>query len=185
MDGQNDIAEASRLHHWTIPLQQEFLFVDTAQAKTSRQGRRNARSFVMQNARRDRPWSTSKEAARQRRKRIPERKSSMTKNTPDPILTSTTSTPSPLVPLSKPFSFTTRQISFFASTKKALCSECHSVLCRPGHSSCSACVLVQSPTAVADPENGVFDPFRTSSLKIDGRVSELLKHCECASLQLV
>ncbi|KAF1975272.1 hypothetical protein BU23DRAFT_81123 [Bimuria novae-zelandiae CBS 107.79] len=50
-----------------VPVQQEFLFVDAAKAKSSKQGRRNARSFVMQKARRERPWSTSKHASKQRR----------------------------------------------------------------------------------------------------------------------
>lgn len=57
----------------TMSNQQGFLFVDAAQAKTSRQGRRNARSFVMQNARRKNPWSTSKHAAKQRKTGSPAR----------------------------------------------------------------------------------------------------------------
>ncbi|KAL1606342.1 hypothetical protein SLS60_003744 [Paraconiothyrium brasiliense] len=44
--------------------QREFLFVDAGRPKSSVQGRRNARSFVMQKARRERPWSTSKHSAR-------------------------------------------------------------------------------------------------------------------------
>ena len=47
---------------------QDFLFVDASKsARSSRQGRRSARSFVMQKARRERHWSTSKQAARSAR----------------------------------------------------------------------------------------------------------------------
>jgi hypothetical protein len=47
--------------------QQDFLLVDASKStKSSRQERRNARSFVMQRARRERPWSTSKHATKQK-----------------------------------------------------------------------------------------------------------------------
>jgi hypothetical protein len=64
MDVQSDPAKGGPR---IVPVQRDFLFVDAAQAKTSRQGRKNARSFVMQKARRERPWSTSKHAAKQRK----------------------------------------------------------------------------------------------------------------------
>jgi RNA recognition motif-containing protein len=48
------------------PLQaREFLFADGAETGNSREDRHKARSFVMQKARRERPWSTNKNAAGQ------------------------------------------------------------------------------------------------------------------------
>ena len=54
------------------PKQQNFLFVDSSEnagPEGAKQGRRNARSFVMQNARRQRPWSTSKQPGARARPR--------------------------------------------------------------------------------------------------------------------
>lgn len=44
-----------------------FLFVDPYDGSGAKKGRRSARSFVMQKARREKPWSTSKNAQNRRR----------------------------------------------------------------------------------------------------------------------
>jgi len=166
-----------------VPVQQEFLFVDAAKAKSSKQGRRNARSFVMQKARRERPWSTSKHAAKQRKS--PETTSPATISTPDLSTTPITSTPSPpiLHPRADYFSF--EDASNLLVVKQELCSECQIFLCRPGQTSCPRCLLLQPSVPVEDPDTSLFDPFGTVSVDVNGQVSELLEHCKfhCSCLQ--
>src|SRR4051812_44562960 len=99
MESQKETTKGRPRAQPTVPIQQDFLFVDAAQAKTSRQGRRNARSFVMQKARRERPWSTSKNAAKQRRS--DESTSPRSAGTPDSLLTPNTATPSPPILLNR------------------------------------------------------------------------------------
>lgn len=158
------------------PAQREFLFVDAAKAKSSRQGRRNARSFVMQKARRERPWSTSKHAAKQRRS--PETTSPATAGTPDLSHTPITATPSPPVAhtVAHYFPFFDRNNSTVA--KQDICTECHIFQCRQGQTLCPRCVLLQPPVPTESPDNGLFDPFRTSSVDMGEIEVGLVKHCE-------
>jgi hypothetical protein len=159
----------------TVPVQRDFLFVDAAQAKTSRQGRRNARSFVMQKARRERPWSTSKHAAKQRK--WSESTSPRSAGTPD-SLTPKTATPSPPLHNNRSDYFTFREGQPYASATGKVCSDCHIFVCRPGEALCPRCALLRPVSPVENPNNNLFDPFGTSSVEINGSVSELLEHCE-------
>jgi len=163
----------------TIPLQQDFLFVDAAQAKTSRQGRKNARSFVMQKARRERPWSTSKHAA----KRPPSgstSRSPRSAGTRVSSLSPSSATPSP--------SLTSVQADYFASQEHILmraivCLECQIFLCRPGQIMCPRCLFLRPMSALEGVDNSLFDPFGTSSVETNASVSELLEHCKCLTSQ--
>ena len=160
--------------------QRDFLFVDAAQAKTSRQGRRNARSFVMQNARRKNPWSTSKHAAKQRKTGSSESAS------PNSTCASTSNkaTPSPPIVANRSDYFSSPESEDCAIAKRDICPECQIFLCRPGEGSCQRCLLVKPAAPAEDPNNQLFDPFRTSSVEVTRSVSELLKHCKWLSLHL-
>jgi hypothetical protein len=160
----------------SAPAQQEFLFVDAAKAKSSRQGRRNARSFVMQKARRERPWSTSKHAAKQRRS--PETTSPATVGTPDLSHTPVTATPSPPIAYAGAQHFPFAERNNFSVGKLEICTECQIFQCRQGQTLCPRCVLLQPPVPTEDLDNSLFDPFGTSAVDMDGSVSGLLEHCE-------
>ncbi|KAF2831110.1 hypothetical protein CC86DRAFT_134980 [Ophiobolus disseminans] len=171
MESQRETTEGRPRAQPTVPIQQDFLFVDAAQAKTSRQGRRNARSFVMQKARRERPWSTSKNAAKQRRSA-----ESTSPGTPDSILTPSTATPSPPISLNRSDYFPSVERQPYTSVKGELCPDCQIFLCRPGQRLCPRCLLLKPISPEEEPSNTLFDPFRTSSVEINGSVSELLEH---------
>jgi hypothetical protein len=158
--------------------QQDFLFVDAAQAKTSRQGRRNARSFVMQNARRKNPWSTSKHTAKQRKTARSEGASpnSTCASTP------TTTTPSPPIVANKSDYFSSPESTGSTLPKRDVCPDCRIFPCRPGEALCQRCLLLKPAAPAEDPNNQLFDPFRTSSVEVTRSVSELLRHCKCQSL---
>ncbi|KAG9382195.1 Fungal-trans-2 domain containing protein [Pyrenophora tritici-repentis] len=158
--------------------QQDFLFVDAAQAKTSRQGRRNARSFVMQNARRKNPWSTSKHAAKQRKTgSSPEGGNSPSSiTTSDSTVTPKTATPSPPIMAYTPDYFPSQDLPDSHLTKGEVCPDCHIFRCRSGQRLCPRCILLNPPSPVEVPNNQLFDPFRTSSVEITKTVSELLTH---------
>ena len=161
-----------------MPTQQDFLFVDAAQAKTSRQGRRNARSFVMQNARRKNPWSTSKHAAKQRKTGSPEGASPSSIATSDSTHTPKTATPSPPIIAYRPDYFPSQDLPDPLLTKGHVCPDCHIFLCRPGQRLCPRCILLKPAAPAEVPNNQLFDPFRTSSVEITQSVSELLTHCK-------
>jgi hypothetical protein len=157
--------------------QQDFLFVDAAQAKTSRQGRRNARSFVMQNARRKNPWSTSKHAAKHRKTGSPESTSPNSVGTSPSTHTPNTATPSPPLVSNRPDYFPPQGRGAYALARNDVCPDCHVFLCRPGERLCPRCVL-QNPAPAEDPNNESFDPFRTSSVEVTRDISDLLRHCK-------
>lgn len=158
-----------------VAVQQEFLFVDAAKAKSSKQGRRNARSFVMQKARRERPWSTSKHAAKQRKS--PESTSPTTIGTPDLATTPITSTPSPPIIYPGTEYFSLVDSNNLLVVKQELCSECQILLCRPGQHLCPRCMLFQPPAPTDEPDSTSFDPFGTMPVNVTGEVSILLEHC--------
>lgn len=180
--GQRAPAEAKDRRSPAQPImsqqQQDFLFVDAAQAKTSRQGRRNARSFVMQNARRKNPWSTSKHAAKQRKTGSPESTSPNSVGGTSPLThTPNTATPSPPVVLNRSDYFPPQDRTDCALATRDICPDCRVFLCRPGERLCPRCLL-QSPAPAEDPSNECFDPFRTSSVDMTRNISELLRHCK-------
>lgn len=184
MDGQSEAAKGRQRSQPTVPIQQDFLFVDAAQAKTSRQGRRNARSFVMQKARRERPWSTSKHAAKQKKTASPESTSPKSAGTPDSLLTPNAATPSPPIVPGRADYFPTAEQSSYPLVKSEVCPDCQIFLCRPGQRLCPRCLVLKPASPAEDPSNRLFDPFRTSSVEINGSVSELLEHCEYWFLHL-
>ena len=156
---------------------QDFLFVDSSKsAKSSRQGRRNARSFVMQKARRERPWSTSKQASKQSSaRRSPGANSNSSAGTPDLSHTPYTSTPSPprLPPGGDYVQYPSD--SGFPLVKQSYCQECQILYCRPGQTLCPRCMLLQ-PTR--DINGSLVDPFGTFAVEMDSHVSELVDHCK-------
>jgi hypothetical protein len=160
------------------PVQQDFLFVDASKsAKSSRQGRRNARSFVMQKARRERPWSTSKHASKQRKS--PETTSPGTVGTPDLSTTPITATPSPPIVATGAEYFPFTASHGFPVVKQEICSDCQIFLCRPGQTLCPRCLWLQPSAPAEEVDNRLFDPFGTVSVEMNSKVSELLDHCKC------
>jgi hypothetical protein len=171
-------------------VQQDFLFIDSSKpAQTSRQGRRTARSFVMQRARRERPWSTSKHAGKQ----APSRRSpdSASVGTPDAYHTPFTQPTTPTTPgdVSLAGDVDLARVadnnSFFLA-KPILCRECHILACQPGQPLCARCLSLPPSHASSLPPDslavaeGAMDPFRSFPIEVDSRVSELLNHCESA-----
>ena len=183
MESPGEDARARPRAQPIVPIRQDFLFVDAAQAKTSRQGRRNARSFVMQKARRERPWSTSKNAAKQRRNDGSISPGSA--GTPDISLTPSTATPSPPILPNRAEYFPSTQLQPCISAKGEVCPDCQILLCRPGQKLCPRCLLLKPASPERDPSNSVFDPFRTSSVEIDESVSGLLEHCKSETLHFI
>jgi hypothetical protein len=169
----------------TVPVQQDFLFVDAAQAKTSRQGRRNARSFVMQKARRERPWSTSKHAAKQRKFSGSTSTSPRSAGTPDWLLTPNsnlsprTASPSPPLHSDGADYFTLMSRQTYILAKGNMCADCQIFSCRPGQRMCPRCLTLRPVSPLEDPDNGLFDPFGTSAVEMNASVTELLEHCKC------
>jgi hypothetical protein len=176
MDSQRDGSNGRPRSQPTVPVQQDFLFVDAAQAKTSRQGRRNARSFVMQKARRERPWSTSKNAAKQRKS--DQSTSPRSAGTPDSVLTPNTATPSPPILLNRSDYFPFMEPRLYTHVKGEICPDCQVLLCRPGERMCPRCLSLKPPSPDEEPSNSLFDPFRASSVEMNGSVTELLEHCK-------
>ncbi|KAF1936738.1 hypothetical protein EJ02DRAFT_75539 [Clathrospora elynae] len=175
MEGQRDFKER-HCSQPKLPTQQDFLFVDAAQAKTSRQGRRNARSFVMQKARRERPWSTSKNAAKQRKTRSFESTSPKSTGTSDSTLALNTAMPSPpIVPYNSDY-FPSQGLNNHTQVNGQTCLDYQIFLCRPGQRLCPKCLLLKPEAPAEDPNNQLFDPFRTSSVEMTRSVSELLEH---------
>jgi hypothetical protein len=179
MESQSYVAKGKqRSTPPAAPVHQDFLFVDASKsAKSSRQGRRNARSFVMQKARRERPWSTSKHAAKQRRS--PETTSPATVGTPDLSHTPITSTPSPPGATVGTEYFPFTDPNNYAVVKQEICSDCQIFLCRPGQNLCPRCLLLRPPAPAEDLDTSLFDPFGSSSVGMDGDMTELLNHCKC------
>lgn len=160
----------------SVAVQQKFLFVATEEAKSSKEGRRDARSYVMRNARRERPWSTSKHAAKQRRS--PKSTSPTKIYTPNLSTTPINCTPSP------PNSYFGPETPLPVVPRNSLmvkeepCADCQFLRYRPGLHLCSRCMLFQ-------PDNNIFDPFETTPVKMTPRVSMLLKHCEFGPVSTV
>ncbi|KAF2013347.1 hypothetical protein BU24DRAFT_235760 [Aaosphaeria arxii CBS 175.79] len=183
MEAPEDDAKVRQRSMPTVtPIQQDFLFVDASKsAKSSRQGRRNARSFVMQKARRERPWSTSKHAAKQRKS--PETTSPVAVGTPDitNLRTPNTTTPSPTrTTLGPDYRSFESYRSFepadgLSLLKQVRCSECQMLHSGPGRSLCRRCIVLNTPT-LTDPDHSLFDPFGTISVNVNESVTELLDH---------
>ncbi|KAF2806097.1 uncharacterized protein BDZ99DRAFT_539601 [Mytilinidion resinicola] len=161
---------------------QAFLFIDSSKpAQGSRQGRRNARSFVMQRARRERPWSTSKNAGKQASARRSSDSASV--GTPDAPLTQPTTpqTPADLpsvgdIEYAQYGSYTDNSVFL---SKQTVCIECQIFTCQPGQSLCPRCILLPPSTSFRTAgivSEGLLDPFGSFPVEVDSRVSELLTH---------
>lgn len=175
MESSRTTARGDQKPSPTAPVQQDFLFVDASKAKSSRQGRRNARSFVMQKARRERPWSTSKHAAKQRK--VTHSTSPAPVRTPDLSHTPITSTPSPPIVTNGPGYLPHVEPVLFSRVKREICYECQFFSCLPGQTLCQRCFLLNSPRP-GDIDNRLFDPFCTVSIELDASSSRLLDHCK-------
>lgn len=175
MEDQDHSAKALRRSQPTVPIQQDFLFVDASEAKASRQGRRNARSFVMQKARRERPWSTSKQAAKQRAQGSASPRSA---GTPTSLSTPNTVSSSPTFESSQNGYFPAVEQTSASVFERGICSNCKIFLARHGQTLCPKCVLLAPTDLMREPISGTLDPFGASALKLDKETSELLDHCK-------
>ena len=175
MEDQGQTSQLIKRSEPTVPVQQDFLFVDASEAKTSRQGRRNARSFVMQKARRERPWSTSKQAAKQRTQ---ESTSPRSASTPTSISTPNTASSSPTIESSGNSYFPAFEQTSTGTIERIICSNCKVFVVRYGQTLCTKCMLLVPRVSIREPNNGVLDPFGASSVKITKEMSELLDHCK-------
>ncbi|KAF1932194.1 uncharacterized protein M421DRAFT_55167 [Didymella exigua CBS 183.55] len=173
MEGQDHNAKAVKRSQPTVPIQQDFLFVDASEAKASRQGRRNARSFVMQKARRARPWSTSKQAAKQRAQGSA---SPPSVGTPNSLSTPNTASSSPTSESSRNGYFPAFEQTSSGMFERGVCSNCQIFVARHGQTLCPKCVLLLPTGSVKEPNNSTLDPFGASALKLDREMSELLDH---------
>ena len=161
----------------TEPTQQSFLFVDADEQKASRQGRRNARSFVMQRARKERPWSTSKHAAKQRAQG---RASPRSVGALGPSSAPSTATSTCVVAPARPgYDFVAKQESH-AFFRQNVCLVCWTVFGSNGQKHCPICRLV----SVREPNSTLHDPFQASSVPLDRSVLDLLKHCKYTQAKL-
>lgn len=168
-----------------VPIQQNYLFVDAAEAKTSRKGRRNARSFLMQKARRERPWSTSKEAARQRTQG-----SASPRNAGASASTSirNTASSSPATESRRHGYFQAFEQQNTGLFQRGICANCRIFVVKHDQTLCPKCIVSRPTGSVIEPGHGRLDPFGSSSLILNEEMSELLNHCKlffnsCASSQ--
>lgn len=178
------------------PKQQTFLFVDSSEAngtEGAKQGRRNARSFVMQNARRQRPWSTSKQPGiRARASRASSATSSSGHVGPAPPPPSRTLPSSDLAGLSQNVS--KKLLSSFgpnAHMQKELIhtGRNHCVVCNSisplGQTLCESCVSASAAKASSgSPSSWVgarLDPFSSMPIQMDAQGESLTAHCMYSS----
>lgn len=175
MEGQGRKVKSVQCSQPGTSNQQEFLFVDASAAKTSR---RNARSFVMQKARRERPWSTSKHAAKQRTRGSSSPRSF---GTPASVSTPNTASSSPTHESNRNGYFPDIDVAHQASTgalERATCLNCGIFAVRQGQTFCPRCAMLKTAVSVREPNSGILDPFGASSIEITESVSELLDHCK-------
>jgi hypothetical protein len=159
----------------------KYLFVDAAKEKTSRSGRRNARSFVMKNARRNLKWSTSKHTAKRRKESQSISPTTTGTRTPDLSHTPIFSTPSP--PNGPTGAIGTfPKLNGSLLVKQELCKECQYFSCQSGQHFCSNSFSRRAQNPLRSPNNSSFDPFGTMSVKSDQHVQKLLEHCKFSSV---
>ncbi|KAJ8106426.1 hypothetical protein OPT61_g9545 [Boeremia exigua] len=172
MEDHEESAKAITRSQPTVPIPQDFLFVDSSEAKASRQGRRNARSFVMQKARRERPWSTSKQAARQRAQGSASPRSA---GTPTSFSNPNTASSSPTESARNGY-FPVLEQTNSGALERRICSNCGIFVVRPGQTLCPKCILLTPIVSVREPHKGTIDPFGTCSIHVTREISELLDH---------
>ena len=167
---------------------QTFLFVDSSESvgpDGAKQGRRNARSFVMQNARRQRPWSTSKQpGARARNAR------SATLSSPASGESSAKSKASP-TPLDKTAKKNASKQHHGALSsdlsgsgeRDQHCWQCHRP-CVPGERLCQDCVPstnIRRDLTFGPSSSSKMDPFSTLPTDLDPHSEALTSHCKLQS----
>ena len=163
-----------------------FLFVEPSEGKDGALfSRKNARSFVMQRARREKPWSTSKHAARRHAsnrymRRTPDGTTFVTvfANDSESISKSQPSVcpppPTGLIP------------SWYPDDVSALqCLDCW----RPGNhysaeTACDGCKAIplnalSTINQAMCSKDGLVDPFNTLPVRMNAKTNRLIDHCEC------
>ena len=172
------------------PKQQTFLFVDSSEGSGSdgaKQGRRNARSFVMQNARRQRPWSTSKQPGIRARAA---RGASCNSSNGSASASRSLPTSNPSRPLSRQSETFQRRLlgcdqpaqlqTDLIHHRPGRCWECHTP-CHPGDRLCQNCDASLSARSNPSPTPMVgtkMDPFGSLPTQLDAQGEALTAHCE-------
>jgi hypothetical protein len=170
--------------------EQEFLFVNSAPPRRASEpkaykGHRDVRSFLMQKARRARPWSTSKQSTPGGGKRTPSRKRSR-----DSLSSSSDRTP-------KSHSATDQILmDMDIDDKLAETGESSLVAARQIPNSCELCgaantsmehratcfqQLLEQNASILLPQSSIdghFDPFGTLPVQYTASTKELWDHCE-------
>jgi len=160
-----------------VPIQ-EFRFIDSSgTASGPRRGRRDVRSFVMQNARRNRPWSTSKHATKE--DSASRNKDKPLKQAPDDVGDDSQDSS---LSLEKPRS-TRRKVTSQKTRMPAdnmwLCLACTVNPRELGVSLCGRCnSLLPLSASAHDPGSGNFDPFDTLPVRPNHAIMRLLDHCK-------
>lgn len=176
MEDQGQAAKPIKRSQPTVPIHKDFLFVDASEAKTSRQGRRNARSFVMQRARRERPWSTSKHV--KRRPQPQESASSQGSGTANSTSTPNTASSSPTVDFDRNCYLPIIPQTHDGVFEQGIYSNCQVFRAQHRQIMCPKCISIRPVALVRGPNSATLDPFRTASVKITKDVWELLDHCK-------
>lgn len=176
MEAPTQKAKVVKRSQQDVSSHQGFLFVDASAANTSR---RNARSFVMQRARKERPWSTSKHAAKQQARGS---SSPQSLGTPTPASTPNTTSLSPIVESIRNGYFPAFKETTAGALEAVKCENCGIHVVRFNQKICSKCNASTLTVSARELNSGAFDPFGSSCVEITEHVSELLDHCKSEHL---
>ncbi|UPX11614.1 uncharacterized protein EKO05_0002211 [Ascochyta rabiei] len=173
MEGQGQTARATRRSQTSAPTQQDFLFVNASDAKISRQGRRDARSFVMKKARSERLWSTSTQAARHQTRQSASPQSA---NTPTSTSTPSTASSSPSVESNGNRHLLASAQADVGVFEQGVCSSCKILTVRHGQILCPRCNWLRPTGLLREPNHGSLDPFGMLPVKMTKDDYELMYH---------
>lgn len=167
---------------------QEFLFIDSSNTKNagkSYKGNRSVRSHVMQRARKERPWSTSRQQARHEKWQLASRPRVETQPA-----TRTASDGGRVKPEERSPKNATIDELYIGGARHyeshmGLCRICQDFDCSPGQSLCGSC----QNQAVSLPQrdslaNRPFDPFNTLPVALNEDTSSLWEYCEYSRLHV-
>lgn len=173
---------------------QEFLFIDSTDPEPGkRKGRRSVRSFVMQQARRQNPWSTSKSSTKNSPTVSQKHSASSSPQAPD-----TWSLPDPSAAQSTRFAEQINEVPAWSPSGLALSSPAHYVMkcitcaasqCMPGGNLCSNCLVPDGPSSVTVQPytfaQGSIDPFSSLPCTMTPTCSKLLNHCKYSTSHML